>query len=292
MRPRPGRLAPTTRVTPGKVSVVVLNWNARPFLTRALESIARHTRGSFELVIVDNGSTDDSRDAIAKFGDQHTDIDLRTVLHDENLYFSQGFNTGFNASAPDSEYVVVFCNDVEVKEDGWLERLVAAIDSPRTIAAGHVAHGYALPPEHRELFERTAPDYGNPPLQRKMQAAMADPHFRYAHLFGYCFLLNKPLLAETGLYMEGGDYRQYHSDWEWYVRFAVLGFEIASMPPAVHHWHSVSELIEFHPELYRDLVAKLGDEALVERYLTEGRPLYPAESAYLAHAAAQGGDDG
>ena len=280
-RPTPGRLSPGSRITPGKVSIVVLNWNARPFLERALRSIVRHTTGTFELVLVDNGSEDDSRECLDRFVQHHgSRLDVRRVDHPENLYFSRGFNEGFRASAPDSEFVVVFCNDVEVKEDGWLEELVRVASTPNTIAVGHAAFEYGLPDEHRETFRRNRPRYEDDALERRMEEAVADPAFRYTHLFGYCFLLNRRLIAESGLYLEGGDFKQYHSDWEWYVRFSVLGYEIASSLPRVHHWHSISELRAFHPQRYRDVLARLANPALVEHDLREGRPLYPEESGY------------
>ncbi len=279
-RPSPGRLPPLGTITPGKVSIVVLNWNARPFVERALESIVRHTSGTYELVLVDNGSTDGSKQYVHEFIASHPDVDVRHLDHSDNLYFSRGFNEGFRASAADSEFVVVFCNDVEVKTAGWLEDLVEAMRDPHTIAAGHAAEDYPLPREHREIFERNEPHYPDPSLARAMRDAMNDPDFTYTHLYGYCFILRKALLAACGLYLEGGDFQQYHSDWEWYIRFAALNHPVVSAPPKVHHWHSVSELVAFHPERYRDLVARLDDPTEVARALRVGRELYPEESGY------------
>lgn len=267
-------------IAAGKVSIVVLNWNAGPFLERALASIVRHTRERYELVVVDNGSVDGSKELVRRFLRAHPEIDSRFLDHPANLYFSRGFNLGLAAAAADAEYVMVFCNDVEVKEDDWLRHLMAAMQSPGVIAAGHADPGRRLAADAREIFVRNRPHYSDPGLERRMYEFIRDPDSTYTHLYGYCFLLRRSLLTGAGLYLEGGDFKQYHSDWEWYVRFKMLGFEIAPVSPKVHHWHGISELVAFYPELYQDLLGKIADPVVAERYLHEGRPLYPQESGY------------
>ena len=131
---------------PGKVSIVVLNWNAAPFVARALDSIVRHTHRPYELIVVDNGSTDESREVIAAFVRAHPHVDVRRIDHATNLRFSRGMNAGIRASAPDARYVVVFCNDVEVKHDDWLDAMIDAVD--RGAAVGHVGDGVALARQH------------------------------------------------------------------------------------------------------------------------------------------------
>lgn len=280
--PPPPSLDPGVRTIPGKVSLVVLNWNAQPFLERCLRSIVRHTPPGHQLVVVDNGSTDGSKGFVRDFLEERVPTGFETEFLDlpENLRFSRGFNLGFRAAARDAEFFLMICNDVEVKADGWLAELVAAMDDPRVIAAGHAQPDAPLTPEQRELYRRNAPHYADAALEERMYRAVDDPSFTYTHLYGYCFLLRRRHLERTGLYLEGGDFRQYHSDWEWYVRFQALGFEIASAPPRVHHWHSISELIEFHPHLYRDLLVRIDDPSVLERYVREGRPLYEEESGY------------
>lgn len=290
--PPPPRLPPPAPVVvPDKVAIVVLNWNAQPFLERALRSIVSHTRQPYELVVVDNGSADGSKDFIRRFIDAHRRADVMFLDLAENLYFSKGFNLGLQASARDAEYVMVFCNDVEVKEDDWLGPLIKALQAPGVIAAGHAQSEYRLSAEQRDLFSRNQPRYDDADLADQMREFIATPEATYTHLYGYCFLLRRSLLEHTGLYLEGGDFRQYHSDWEWYVRFKVLGFEVAAAPPKVHHWHSISELIAFHPHLYRDLLHKIADPAAATKYLREGRPLYPEESGYRERQRQQRGSE-
>lgn len=273
---------------PGKVSIVVLNWNAAPFVARALDSIVRHTHRPYELIVVDNGSTDESREVIAAFVRAHPHVDVRRIDHATNLRFSRGMNAGIRASAPDARYVVVFCNDVEVKRDDWLDAMIDAVDRGAAVAG----HSEILPvnDEQRDVFRRNEPAYGDERLADGMRALLETRGARYPHVYGYCFLLARRALERAGLYLEHGEFRQYHSDWEWYMRFHTLGFEIADARPGVHHWHSISELIELHPHRYRELLAKMDEPTTLARYLSEGRPLFEEESGHRALAAARGAD--
>jgi hypothetical protein len=59
-----------------------------------------------------------------------------------------------------------------------------------------------------------------------------------------------------------------------------MGYRIAPVKMKVHHWHSISELMEFYPDLYRDLVTRMEDPATLAKYLKEGRPFYTEESGF------------
>jgi glycosyltransferase involved in cell wall biosynthesis len=61
-----------------KISVVIPCYNSTAFLAEAVESAARQSRRDFELVLVDDGSTDDTRALIAELAAQHGQIS--TVL--------------------------------------------------------------------------------------------------------------------------------------------------------------------------------------------------------------------
>ena len=52
------------------VSVILTNYNYGRFIAEAIESVLGQTYSSFELIIVDDGSTDDSRKVIASFDDR------------------------------------------------------------------------------------------------------------------------------------------------------------------------------------------------------------------------------
>lgn len=103
------------------VSVIVINYNGKEFLKDCLESIYGQTYHNFELIVVDNGSTDGSVQFIKeKFPD--------TILieNKENLGFAVANNQGIEILR--GKYVALLNNDTVVDRD-WLKNLVTAAES-------------------------------------------------------------------------------------------------------------------------------------------------------------------
>ncbi len=112
-------LAKGPKRRPGLVSIVMLSWNAVRFTKMALESIRAHTKGEYEIVIVDNGSGEETVEWL------RTQTDVRVIYNSSNRGYAGGNNQAMAAAR--GEYVVLLNNDVIVTE-GWLDGLLAAFD--------------------------------------------------------------------------------------------------------------------------------------------------------------------
>lgn len=111
------------------VSIVIVNWNGRLHLSDCLDSLAAQTFHDFEVVLVDNGSADDS----VAFVTEHYPW-VRLVPLRENTGFATGNNRGLEHCRGD--YIVTLNNDTRA-EPSWLETLVGVAEArPR---AGMVA---------------------------------------------------------------------------------------------------------------------------------------------------------
>ncbi|HEX9615036.1 MAG TPA: glycosyltransferase family 2 protein, partial [Bacteroidota bacterium] len=110
-----------------KTAVVVLNWNGKDLLERFLPILVRHTSGNAEIVIADNGSTDDSVDYVRK-----TFPPVRTILLGKNLGFAGGYNEALKQV--EAEYYVILNSDVEVTE-GWIESIITMMEGDPRIGA-------------------------------------------------------------------------------------------------------------------------------------------------------------
>jgi GT2 family glycosyltransferase len=104
-----------------RLSVVVVNWNSCADLMVCLESLARQTYEELEVIVVDNGSTDDS---VSRARERYP----RAIVLEQaaNLGFAEGANRGIAASHGD--WVAVLNNDT-VAEPRWAEHLVEAADA-------------------------------------------------------------------------------------------------------------------------------------------------------------------
>ena len=116
-RPRAGTLRP---VTPS-LSIVVVNWNAAPDLRRCLHALAAQDEDGFEVVLVDNGSEDDSL-AVATEALPR----VRVLQTGSNLGFAAACNAGIEACR--GAWILTLNNDTEVAPD-FVRCLHAAAES-------------------------------------------------------------------------------------------------------------------------------------------------------------------
>lgn len=104
-----------------KLSIVILCWNDRKVIAGCLESIFANTHSTdFEVIVSDNGSTDDSVDFIRAAYPQ-----VRIIENGRNLRFAKANNVGIRASR--GEYVLILNPDTIIHE-GTLDKMVASAD--------------------------------------------------------------------------------------------------------------------------------------------------------------------
>ncbi len=111
-----------------RVVAIVLNYNGRQLTLDTLASLQRMDYPNWELLVVDNGSTDGSYEAVAA-----TFPDVRQVRTEENLGAAGGLNLGIRAALErDCDYLLLLNNDIEV-DPRLLTELVAVAESDPTI---------------------------------------------------------------------------------------------------------------------------------------------------------------
>ena len=109
---------------PPAVSVVIPNWNGRRWLPGCLASLAAQQLSPAEVIVVDNGSADDS---LAYLHAEHPGV--RVLALGANTGFAHAANRGIAAAA--SELVALINTDVELEPD-WLRVTGAALcEDPR-----------------------------------------------------------------------------------------------------------------------------------------------------------------
>jgi GT2 family glycosyltransferase len=110
------------------VSVIILNHNGKRFLESCLRSVLQSTYPNFEVILVDNGSSDDSVEFVTgKFGGIPR---LKVVEISRNHGFAEGNNIG--AKHAKGGFLVFLNNDTRTPSD-WLSKLVSAVLADRRI---------------------------------------------------------------------------------------------------------------------------------------------------------------
>ncbi|MDE7408842.1 MAG: glycosyltransferase family 2 protein, partial [Muribaculaceae bacterium] len=155
------------------LSVIILNWNGAKLLREFLPSVIANTKGpGVEVIVADNGSTDDS---LSVMRDEFPDI--RTMTFGENLGFSGGYNRAI--SNVESEFVVLLNSDVETPPGWWRPLLEFMSTNPEVGAcqpkilsykrkgyfeyagaAGGLLDKLGYPYCRGRLFDRIEPDEG------------------------------------------------------------------------------------------------------------------------------------
>ena len=123
-------------------AVVILNWNGKKMLERFLPSVTAYTQGDAEVIIADNGSTDDSLDFVRA---QYPG--LRIIELDKNYGFAGGYNRALQQVKAD--YYVLLNDDVEVTP-GWIEPVVAQMQQHPDTA---ICQPKLLMYDQRDTFE-------------------------------------------------------------------------------------------------------------------------------------------
>jgi GT2 family glycosyltransferase len=105
--------------------ILIVNWNGRHHLERCLAALFAQPLDRVRVVLVDNGSTDDSCEWVVTHYPQ-----VQIMALPQNAGFAVANNRGIRATT--APYVILLNNDTEV-QPGWLEPLIEAADRDASI---------------------------------------------------------------------------------------------------------------------------------------------------------------
>lgn len=114
-----------------RASVIVCVYNRARQVLPCLESLLASTFDDFEIVLVDDASTDESPEVLARFRDDHPERSIRIVRNEINQGISGARNAGIDAARGD---LVFFTDSDCTVEPDWLQQMVAAFDDAHVSA--------------------------------------------------------------------------------------------------------------------------------------------------------------
>ncbi len=213
------------------VSVVIPNWNGAHLLPTCLDSLRRQTCADFEVIVVDDASTDDSRGLLAREYPE-----ARVLAFESNRGFARGVNAGIRAAQ--GRVIALLNNDTEA-DPHWLEELVRALEAePR---AGMAASKLRLF-DRREVLHSAGDFYrvdgipGNRGVWEEDRGQYDAPDAQ-PPVFGACggaAAYRRELLDAIGLFDEDlGSYCE-DVDLNWRARLAGLGCAYAPRAVVYH----------------------------------------------------------
>lgn len=212
-----------------RVAIVVLNYKGIEDTISCLVSLSKQSYENFKIVLIENGSGDESADEFKKLEQQYGDL-LHTIYNQKNLGFAGGVNTGIEwAIANEYDYVALFNNDA-LADKNWLNALVSTVNEKQSgITTGLLLH------EDGKTIDSSGDWYTtwglSFPRNRNDPADRAEPEGYVFSGSGGASLYSVAMFQEIGLFDE--DFFAYYEDVDIGFRAQLAGYKVYYQPKAI-----------------------------------------------------------
>lgn len=192
------------------MSIVILNWNRLHYTKQTLEKIIERTTIPHELIFVDNGSIDGTREYLKDMENKTNADKVIYVFNDKNMGVAGGRNSGLVHAK--GEYLVTIDDDIIVPQN-WDVLMAAACDKiPKLGITGVNVEPFKFP-------------------VREINGARVRP--KVGNLGGACLCLPRRIFNRVGFYNYFSNYG--HEDCAMYYRLTHLGLMSAYIEPKGIH---------------------------------------------------------
>jgi hypothetical protein len=210
------------------VSIIILNYNGREFVERCLKSVLTTDYLNFEVIFIDNASTDGSLELVEKmFG---SDPHLKTIRNDENLGFAEGNNVG--ARVAKGNYIVFLNNDTDVNSK-WLKELVEVMESDPTIGIAQSKILLMRDPMKLDCAGGFMDPYGwtNKRGEREKDVGQYDEVSEIFYAHGATMAVKREILEKVGIF--DPKFFIYYDDLDLCWRVWLCGYKVVFVPKSV-----------------------------------------------------------
>jgi len=226
-------LANTSKKSSDKVdvSIIIITYNQYEYTSKCIKSLLKYTNESFEIVVIDNASKDDSGNKIKKdFPGVHV------YCNNNNLGFPKAVNQGIVQSKGD--YVLILNNDTVVTA-GWLERMIEVAESdPKIGIVGPISN------EVSGLQKDNDAKYETIEEMHKYAAEVSTKNkgevFNFPRVAFLCTLIKRKVINEIGGLDERFSPGNYEDD-DFCLRSQMGGYKtVIAKDVFIHHYGSKS----------------------------------------------------
>lgn len=266
-----------------RVSVIIPSYNGEKWLARSVGSVISQTFEDFELIVIDDGSTDGTPELVARFAD--SDGRVKYIREENYGAPARPRNVGIKASS--SEYIAFLDSD-----DEWVsDKLAKQVDMFSSLGSryGIVTSNILL------VDDQTGTVTGRHNLGRYLGPGIEERLLEYNFLLTpSAVMVRRAVIDEIGLFDE---LLRFTEDWDIWIR-ACERFEIAYVPEFLTRYHihgqnvtknlrisdDANELEKIflkheerfvkYPEVHKRMSRRLGSKNCAMGHYKKGREYY------------------
>ena len=249
------------------VAAVIPHWNRRDLLVELLESLQAQRLPFDELIVADNGSSDDSAEVAERAG-------ARVLRLRRNLGFAAAVNRGIEAAGTD--WVAILNNDVTLEPD-WLRALLEAASRE----SAWFATGKILRAAQPDIIDGTFDEISRGACACRCGSGKPDSpcwneprSIRFAPMTASLF--RRDLFRELGALDES--FGSYLEDVEFGLRCALAGRSGVYVPAAIAHHRGSATRGEWHGDTVRQIAR---NQVLLAAKHFRGQPRLPIVAGQL-----------
>ena len=215
------------------VSVVIPAYNCAAYLPAAIESALDQTHPQVEVIVVNDGSPDDTDEVIQPY------LDRIIYIHQENHGLSAARNAGFRASQ--GEFLCFLDADDMLMPDKFERQLEVFVRDPEL---GVVISGYIDVEEDGETTIQTVrKEWRHDALERMLRHEVFPPHTA---------LIWRKVLEASPLFPEDIDTAESQEDWQLWLNLALDGVQFSSAPEPLCKYRHRAGSIRANPLKHLD----------------------------------------
>ncbi|MCU7495313.1 MAG: glycosyltransferase [Ignavibacteria bacterium] len=240
------------------VSIIILTFNGFEFNKECISSILKHTKQKYELIVVDNASSDATVGYLEKLQKEHKNI--KVIFNGTNLGFPAAINQALKAAS--GNYVLIANNDIVVTE-GWLKRMLEVAESDaRTGIVGPISNLVSGIQMDKDAKYKTIPEMHS--YAKKVRKQNAGETLEYLRVSFLCTLIKKEVIDIIGGLDERFSPGNFEDD-DFCLRSHIAGYRtVVAKDVFIHHYGSKSFRADGY-EKYAQLI-RLNEKKFLDKW--------------------------
>lgn len=231
-----------------KTSIIILTYNGLVYSKKCIESIRKYTEGDYEIIVVDNNSTDGTRNWLKM------QKDIKVIYNRDNLGYPKGCNKGICLANGDD---ILLLNNDTILTPNWLKNLRICLYSNKKIGAvGPVTNKCS---NGQSINIKCNSINGMLKWCERYNISNYNKWKEKNKLIGFCFLVKREVVNKIGFLDERFSPGNYEDD-DYSIRIRKAGYKLVLCEDTfIYHYGGISfskcdylKLLQINKDKFRE----------------------------------------